>query len=75
MFRMILSQPLAKVLRLIQSYFVIVHKEFKLMVLCLILIVCCVGVSQGSVLVQMQFFFTSTWWNQGVFEANVRVCG
>ena len=30
-------------LRLIRSYFVIVHKEFKLIVLCLILLVCCVG--------------------------------
>ena len=30
-------------LRLILSYSVIVYKEFKLMVLCLILLVCCVG--------------------------------
>ena len=30
-------------LRLIQSYFVIIHKESKLMVVCLILLVCCVG--------------------------------
>ena len=30
-------------LRLIRSYLVVVHKEFKLMVLCLILLVCCVG--------------------------------
>ena len=30
-------------LRLLRPYFVIVHKEFKLMVLCLIWQVCCVG--------------------------------
>ena len=30
-------------LRLIRSFFVIVHKEFKLTVLCLILLICCVG--------------------------------
>ena len=29
--------------RLIRSYLVIVHREFKLMVLCLILLVCCMG--------------------------------
>ena len=39
-------------LRLIRSYFVIVHKEFKLMVLCLILLC---GVPQGSVLGPMKF--------------------
>ena len=30
-------------LRLIRSYLMIVHKEFKLMVFCRILLVCCVG--------------------------------
>ena len=33
----------------------IVHKEFKLMVLCRILLVCCVGCPQGSVLGPMKF--------------------
>ena len=45
-------------LRLIRSYFVIVHKEFKLMVLCLILQVY-VGCHRAQVLGPMKF--VSTW--------------
>ena len=42
-------------LRLIRSYFVIVLKEFKLMVLYLILVVCCVGCHRAQILDQCNF--------------------
>ena len=46
-------------LRLIRSYFCDRTKEFKLMVLCLILLVCCVGLSSGTN--EILFVFASTW--------------